>query len=1220
MLKRKIFNLLLIALVMMASLAIINVHARDNVILEYFNVGDNSTANIYGDSWYAQTFTVGGVGPITDCNMTYLRLLLSRGTYASDVIMLIIGLRNVDVEGKPTGPDLVNASKPLSALSGSPVWVKIDLEYSLSVNTKYAIVLRVPDGSSAYRAEWRLWTGDGYAPGSYLSSSNSGGSWSAASYDFMFEVWGYTFLPEKGPNEQPAIVATTTYAFPVGHSFQRYGFYAENRLWAFYATGTTTYFKSSTDGFEWSSETVLRYNVYKDWPAWYNPPEGYGEQFSVHYDVNDNIIHVAAVVLITDESHVLYRAGEPQSDGQISWLADWQYAKVGTWEEWYARPTVTTDSNGYPWISIDYVRYHAIPTYMSYVAVYKNSMKNGSWVTEHSHGWYYDPGWDPNNAVITLTPMADGKMYLMWVGVKEAAAYGTMQGKLWDGAWGSTETIGAGHKFLFSAVGVSDKVHVVRFTSGYEIKHRIRDGTWGVDSIVVDGFSITVTPTLSRLGDSAILLHRNGTMLVYREYDGSWSDAHEFYAPHGAARHRLTSIKELPLTFDFWAIYRTEAVESYHVESYLGSIMPPDTYFFDFYIENMNAENWLFAEEKYYTFVANRTSAYFNSSFVKTVEFNFTDGAGRQIVILANLETLTASVTTGADYASIDSRITVYTTYNYSLVKVPVMLRVAIIDRFATDFWLRGTTAVETTGWELVAADYCNIYSRGGLYEDHFISEAGRLPGGDIFELYAFNHSYASTVQYWRNLQHVKMQPVMVYDERVSPFEPDPPAWIEYAIEVNDGSGWHTPITMRIDWSDTYFQHPGLGTGHTRIWINVSISFFDGTGYAFKNETIFFYISRFEFVSGEWALFEVPIFVDLWFNRMNASSVIAARANSYYYPLRSEANAWETFWLGGTWGIDSEKIKESSGFATMYRADGSIIHAKDIELIRVNCTVNYYSGLPDTIQALIVKNYRIFDLTITTRGMEGIMTPHFDETKFPSFATGGFLGGLWSSLAGVMASIFAALLPMLTYIGSAAVSLVDGLLYSLTGESGLFSGFLTFVSATVGSVTEFMLLLADNITNIALLLSSIFGWIFTFFGVIWGILDFLVFNPAFNMFATMFTIIGVSNAWLSGTEYTNLWGQTYDFTNLSHLQFAGFQGGIVIFLLIFIFGFFIQILRCFSTMSLGPITQPISLLWSFTLAIIDIVRLFWQLIIWSTHALVQLVHAIRDILPRPGGI
>lgn len=162
---------------------------RLDPLYEVYNAGDNNYIGI-GSVGYAQTFTVGAVGHTVSSIKLLLYRVGSPGT-------ITVSIRATDVNGHPTGADLTSGVTDGNTLPTATLeWREILLtEYTLSANTKYAIVVRAPSGNPTNYPKWRCVSpSPTYDGGNCEQSLNSGGSWtSTTTIDCMFEVWGNLF-------------------------------------------------------------------------------------------------------------------------------------------------------------------------------------------------------------------------------------------------------------------------------------------------------------------------------------------------------------------------------------------------------------------------------------------------------------------------------------------------------------------------------------------------------------------------------------------------------------------------------------------------------------------------------------------------------------------------------------------------------------------------------------------------------------------------------------------------------------------------------------------------------------------------------------------------------------------------------------------------------------------------------------------------------------------
>lgn len=158
---------------------------------EYYTAGDDSEYEVYGNIWFAQTFTVGN----DSHSITEFRYLAYREGSPGTVTVSV----RATSATLPTGSDLTsgtaNADNYSTASAG--VWYSVDLtEYELEAGVQYAIVIRAVAGNATNALHLRY---DGsaatFANGSECNSTNGGVSWAAdTDDDLLFEVRGRALL------------------------------------------------------------------------------------------------------------------------------------------------------------------------------------------------------------------------------------------------------------------------------------------------------------------------------------------------------------------------------------------------------------------------------------------------------------------------------------------------------------------------------------------------------------------------------------------------------------------------------------------------------------------------------------------------------------------------------------------------------------------------------------------------------------------------------------------------------------------------------------------------------------------------------------------------------------------------------------------------------------------------------------------------------------------
>lgn len=231
---------------------------------------------------------------------------------------------------------------------------------------------------------------------------------------------------------------------------------------------------------------------------------------------------------------------------------------------------------------------------------------------------------------------------------------------------------------------------------------------------------------------------------------------------------------------------------------------------------------YVFSEEKYYNFVA----TFYNSSgwsnfrdvYLYFADWNQSLGFGYDIA------DDTGSIIYGSDVVTLGHVTLTAIDSTHINVTFPLFFSNHAMDAMNIDVYLAATlTDNSTAGPSLVAAAYFSIYVVGGLSSYSVSGSAGRLPGGDVFDLYAnsgssANYSVTSTMMF-RNLVHVKLQPMVNFtipnDSTVKGFN------ISYGIDYITAADSTWITGFRIDMRAV---EVAVGSGR---WVTFSISLYN---------------------------------------------------------------------------------------------------------------------------------------------------------------------------------------------------------------------------------------------------------------------------------------------------------------------------------------------------------------------------------------------------------
>ncbi len=305
-------------------------------------------------------------------------------------------------------------------------------------------------------------------------------------------------------------ISTVAYQEVYGRVFQRKEFYARGRFWKFYSDGLNMILKTSTDGQNWSSPTIIR-------------PCTSGVDFSIVFD--DTYVHYVCAL-----NTLRYRRGTPNVNGAITWSAAEQ--NISVTHDDTKHPTVSVDSNGYPWIG-----------YMDVNLPYaiRSNNNDGSWagvevphqLSTYNSSWWY----------VTVIALTAGKMLALYSRVWEP-----LWGVQWNGvAWGDPDSIFAYMPgYSYSAVAEGDRAHIVLVSNNKHIKYTTwYAGTFDTVITLASFFEIAgFNPVICRSGSDLYVFWANRPRIDHLYYikreNGIWLDGVDYLTAAGLLGPSLT--------------------------------------------------------------------------------------------------------------------------------------------------------------------------------------------------------------------------------------------------------------------------------------------------------------------------------------------------------------------------------------------------------------------------------------------------------------------------------------------------------------------------------------------------------------------------------------------------------------------------------------------------------------------------------------------------------
>ena len=340
-----------------------------------------------------------------------------------------------------------------------------------------------------------------------LSVSNPISSFTTFSFNIVIEGTG-----TDAPQPQASTVGRGISA-SIRTPIQRQTFYAKGLHWVFYFYNMAIRYRVSPDGLVWSELFLVT-------------GTGYGDFFSLHFD--GSYLHY---VCTSWGPRIWYRRGIPNSNGTISWSAEEQ--DIPVLKEFYSTdPTITVDSEGYPWVGCYGENMEPI--------ICKSDQNDGTW-TSNAPGFPYSLNPERRYYGVIPVPLTSGKVYAIYLrSYKKEQLYSLptapIYGRLWEGvAWGEEEEVSSSNVantdfHLASALASGDDVHVAFLKdSTYDIIHVKR--TWGVgwspEQVIQPSASDLSSPVLSysRTRETPYCFWAQNDRIYYKTYaDNMWGE------------------------------------------------------------------------------------------------------------------------------------------------------------------------------------------------------------------------------------------------------------------------------------------------------------------------------------------------------------------------------------------------------------------------------------------------------------------------------------------------------------------------------------------------------------------------------------------------------------------------------------------------------------------------------------------------------------------------
>lgn len=543
--------------------------------------------------------------------------------------------------------------------------------------------------------------------------------------------------------------------------------------------------------------------------------------------VDTNGTHLAYVAIEDGYDKVLYRLGTLDADGGITWSAVEQTIKSGA-EETVAYPAIVFDHEDRVWIG-----FCQSPWTTGTSVLYTTDTMDGTWSTRAGYPEWGNGGdyheWhttmaatqDENGNVIifSLQTTSDHSGLLNYL----IAHNGTdtdndaflMPSAQWENAVEIVADPDSPNRAFMAYMDTSYAIYAMTFT-GWIPGIAGEDQQWTtpelIESGLLTGYGIT-HPTLSidSLGNGVLIYPTNRKQINYAICEAgqtAWAGASPFYTDAVNMAHmRFQTSTRYAWDNKVWYIKGRDASSPYSYALFymdtpgysIANVTSMDADTFEWgsswgdsafwYTDNP----WVFEGKRRYSF----TITYENASLgtVEQVGVRFTDAVDDTHTILYNIDAKTLTVTSPGD--GISGWIESFSQVNSTMTATfKIMFNSPIPDSYDVQLEMR-VVATGDTGWETPIGGIFNIYNLGGYSTLYDTGKAGRIDGGDIFEIYAADTRTKNLV------------PLEDFNVRTSPL---PVGWqigdVWITLPEDEGK-------LRDDMADWKWFVPNSGPNHT---------------------------------------------------------------------------------------------------------------------------------------------------------------------------------------------------------------------------------------------------------------------------------------------------------------------------------------------------------------------------------------------------------------------
>jgi hypothetical protein len=495
-----------------------------------------------------------------------------------------------------------------------------------------------------------------------------------------------------------------------------------------------------------------------------------------------------------------------------------------------------------------------------------------------------------------------------------------------------------------------------------------------------------------------------------------------------------------------------------------------------------------------------------------------------------------------------------------------------------------------------------HIYNLGGFVSYDFYGVAGRITGGEPFELYCENgtnvYAYAETI--FRRLQHVHFLAELDYDPTWTVNHWDDfsgGGWITYGIDYRINSTWVEGWECQIYIQESQVGHFGVAKDASFIRMNVE---WYNRGVKIKENTIYAYSYGYYPAGGnESSRTTFNFWVDLWFNKMNSSSVVGGRVNAYQYGMRQEG-----WWMWSSVAPVIGNVTASMFFDDLRDGNNNVTTVRNIELMRFRASINRTVAWDSR---WYLYPYEVFNYKTADDRMEGVDTPVFVETTVIDMPKTGFVAPIVKAIQGISTAISKAMFNMVKLLIGALDTLLVDILHSPVSMSQMID----WIMIQGQYITEYLSTVLLYVSQMLEVFSQMITFVVSIITYFTNVIIWVLVNVVpFPLHVIRFII-----AIINGNTYT-IGGMTWDLTVGSEL----IQGALSIGSITIGYSFVMWILwgnmKAEGELDMEGMPKRIIMMFSY-------LRETFQSVFWifnrMRNEVISLYNFIRSHIPQIGG-